>query len=471
MWMGFSVILLLVRLGLIHIVIVYGTNSLSIAKALALDEQAREQRILGSKLVLASRIVYAAFLWCMKACILAFLSRLMSAEPNYARAIRVIGVGLLVTFIGVIPGTLLECRPFELYYLIPGPTCAKAFGQLITMGVLNIATDLALIILPLPLIFKSRLPVLRKVQLSLLFMVSFAVIVITVIRMPLILDSATMQNSRTLWASIEILVSCIVANAPILNNFYFEWKNKRRGGATQMTDDLDNDEGGSGYSMKTKGPKPHLNCKSDNMASRTVKDLSEECLTREDARMYGGSTIEATTSVTQSISHASPEVVRTQQARYYKGDFLGTQVWADQVFPGPKDPSQHVNYGMNLSHQNRNNGAHAHHQTASHSHSRRPSHTITDIPSLGVLPSTPPRALLNAIANRKTIHARRGSGDQFPVVPVIPRPCAHKESLAEEELGGGGVGGLGMSRTSSISNSGMEESPFTSGIDKHLVLG
>ena len=39
----------------------------------------------------------------------------MSAEPKYARAIRVIGVGLVVTFIGVIPGTLLECRPFELY--------------------------------------------------------------------------------------------------------------------------------------------------------------------------------------------------------------------------------------------------------------------------------------------------------------------------------------------------------------------
>jgi len=39
----------------------------------------------------------------------------MSADPKYARAIQVIGVGLVLTFIGVVFGTLLECRPFELY--------------------------------------------------------------------------------------------------------------------------------------------------------------------------------------------------------------------------------------------------------------------------------------------------------------------------------------------------------------------
>lgn len=39
----------------------------------------------------------------------------MSAEPKYARAIRVIGVGLVLTWVGVVLGTLLECRPFSLY--------------------------------------------------------------------------------------------------------------------------------------------------------------------------------------------------------------------------------------------------------------------------------------------------------------------------------------------------------------------
>lgn len=59
-----------------------------------------------------------------------------------------------------IPGCL-DRRLIVVDLLVSAAKCAKAFGQLITMGVLCVATDLALIILPLPLIFKSRLPVLR----------------------------------------------------------------------------------------------------------------------------------------------------------------------------------------------------------------------------------------------------------------------------------------------------------------------
>lgn len=55
--------------------------------------------------------------------------------------------------------------------------------------------------IPLPLIFKVRLPVLRKIQLALLFCVSFFTISITVIRMPIIVGNGTAQKSRTLWAS------------------------------------------------------------------------------------------------------------------------------------------------------------------------------------------------------------------------------------------------------------------------------
>lgn len=236
--------------------------------------------------------------------------------------------------------------------------------------------------------------------------------------------------------------------------------------------------------MKAKVAAPHLKPSnyegSDVVGSRPdkghVRGLSDESLTRTDAGVDGDNTIEATTSVTQNVTVASPEVVRTQQARYYKGAFLGTQVWADQVFPGPKDPLQRVDYGMDLSRLNRNNGAHAHHHTASYSSSRRPSHTITDIPSLGVLPSAPPRALLNAIANRKTVQARRGSADQFPVGAGIQRQYARKRSAtaeSEEELGGV-ARALGASRASSISNSGVEKGPLTPGIEmdhhKHSIM-
>ncbi|KAF8473601.1 hypothetical protein BDZ91DRAFT_652098, partial [Kalaharituber pfeilii] len=192
-WMGFSVLPLLIRLGIVHMVLMYGTNAVSPDRLATLTEDDIRQRAFGSKLVLVSRIAYPAFLWCMKACILAFLGRLMLIQSS-----------------------------------LPAAPCTKAHVQLFVMGITNIMTDLSLIILPLPLIVRSRLPLLRKIQLSLLFGIGVAVIAVTIIRLPLILASSTMQSSRTLWASIEILVACAVANAPILNSFHHEYKKKRR---------------------------------------------------------------------------------------------------------------------------------------------------------------------------------------------------------------------------------------------------
>lgn len=59
-WMGFSVIPMLVRLGLVHMVLVYGTNAVDEEELLLLSPLDIERRELGSHLVLVSRIAYAA---------------------------------------------------------------------------------------------------------------------------------------------------------------------------------------------------------------------------------------------------------------------------------------------------------------------------------------------------------------------------------------------------------------------------
>lgn len=55
--MACSIIPLLARMGLVHLVLVYGTNNADTTGLTSLQMQHRE---LGSKLVLASRIMYAA---------------------------------------------------------------------------------------------------------------------------------------------------------------------------------------------------------------------------------------------------------------------------------------------------------------------------------------------------------------------------------------------------------------------------
>lgn len=128
--------------------------------------------------------------------------------------------------------------------------------------------------------------IIRKFQLLLLFTVSFVVVIVTAVRMPLIVSSHSVQDSRTLWASIEMLTACIVANAPILNNFYYEWKNRRRNGrdASFMEEEDGDDELRSGYSMKSKIPnvllkRPQTGDGTGSVSAGQTRNASEESLT------------------------------------------------------------------------------------------------------------------------------------------------------------------------------------------------
>lgn len=57
-WLAFACMIpLFARMALVHVVILYGTNN---TQTQGLSEDAIRRRVLGSKLVLASRIFYAA---------------------------------------------------------------------------------------------------------------------------------------------------------------------------------------------------------------------------------------------------------------------------------------------------------------------------------------------------------------------------------------------------------------------------
>ncbi|KAI5783232.1 hypothetical protein DFH27DRAFT_277793 [Peziza echinospora] len=246
--MAFSIIPLIVRMVTIHLVLICGTNTWLGRESNNMDvwkqlrqggaskrinsggdeilveidaEEARQMIVLGSKVVIVGRLAYAAFLWCMKICVLIFYQRIVPRESSkrYAFWIKVIWATLAVSFVGVLFATVGECRPFHLYWAL-SPTvdrCAYASIQLYTLGLTNIITDFALIVLPLPLIFKSRLPLMRKIHLTILFSIGLFLIAITITRLPLIaLPGKGLQDARTLWASIEIGAACLVANAPVL---------------------------------------------------------------------------------------------------------------------------------------------------------------------------------------------------------------------------------------------------------------
>lgn len=64
----------------------------------------------------------------------------------------------------------------------------------------------------------------RKIQLIVLFSIAGVVVFITILRVPLILNQAVSQRSRSMWASIEILCACIVTNTAFYYALLKDWQ-------------------------------------------------------------------------------------------------------------------------------------------------------------------------------------------------------------------------------------------------------
>ncbi|KAI9874780.1 MAG: hypothetical protein M1830_009296 [Pleopsidium flavum] len=219
--MALSIIPLMLRMGLVHVILIWGTNN---AVTTGLTDVEIQHREIGSKLVLASRIMYAAFLWVAKFTISEFLKRLTGQfwRRSYEVGLQFIRYFLVITFGGVVIATLVECQPVSHYWQVvpdPGPKCRQGYTQLITMGTCDIITDLLLVGFPIPIVIVSAIPMKRKVSLVLLFALSLILVAITSYRVPAIIDRRGSQHFRSLLASLEILAAAAVSNALVLGSF------------------------------------------------------------------------------------------------------------------------------------------------------------------------------------------------------------------------------------------------------------
>ncbi|CAG8980897.1 hypothetical protein HYALB_00012941 [Hymenoscyphus albidus] len=221
-WLAFACLIpLFCRMGVVHVILIFGTNNSEIAD---FSEHAIHRRVIGSRLVLVSRLLYAATLWMLKMTISEFFKRLVSSiwRESYERMLVFIRWFLLVTFVAVVVTDLAECQPFSHYWQVvpdPGPHCRQGYSQLLMMGSANVVTDLLLVLFPVPIIVTSKMRVTRKVQLVCLFAGSLLPAGTTLYRLPMIIDRQGSQQYRSLLASVEILFATAVANALILGSF------------------------------------------------------------------------------------------------------------------------------------------------------------------------------------------------------------------------------------------------------------
>jgi len=94
------------------------------------------------------------------------------------------------------------------------------------MAIANMITDIMLILLPIPVLWKMTMSTSKKIQVILLFSVGIFVVCVTIARLPLIIDDSIAQSVRSLWASIEMSTACLVAN---MSFYYALLKDLRHG--------------------------------------------------------------------------------------------------------------------------------------------------------------------------------------------------------------------------------------------------
>lgn len=218
-----SIVPLLIRMGFVHVILIWGTNNTKTAGLSDLEIQHRE---IGSGLVLAARIFYALFIWTAKFTVCLFLKRLLSTISVLRKSTQVmmhfIQYFLATTLVAVVLATLTECQPFDHYWQVipdPGPRCRLGYANLITMGVCDIITDIFLVAIPIPLVIASAMRLKKKVSLVCFFAFSMILVAITCYRVPSVIQRNGLQGYRSLLASLEILAATAVSNAVVIGSF------------------------------------------------------------------------------------------------------------------------------------------------------------------------------------------------------------------------------------------------------------
>lgn len=134
-----------------------------------------------------------------------------------------VGYALIgATYIATELSILLGCQPFKNNWQIypdPGNFCQPAISKidLYVTVVLNVLTDLYLMSIPMPMLWKANLEIKRKLSLILVFGGGIFVMMAGILRCALIIkDPINGAQAAGSWACRETFVAVVIGNVPMI---------------------------------------------------------------------------------------------------------------------------------------------------------------------------------------------------------------------------------------------------------------
>ncbi|KAF4547840.1 Hypothetical protein D9617_35g089910 [Elsinoe fawcettii] len=184
----------------------------------------------GTVYTLSLRILLTSILWSQCLLLLLLYRRFVAHLPWMKHAINATYLFTALTFVSVVLACFLECRPISLFWQLSATpsTCVKAIVQISLQCIGNVIIDAMLIALSVPVLFIKGGSTTQRLRLAGLFSLGIFCIVINCIRLYYSFKDKSAQPTRTFWASIALLTSTFVANAPTLYGSIRLWRGEKK---------------------------------------------------------------------------------------------------------------------------------------------------------------------------------------------------------------------------------------------------
>ncbi|KAL2015762.1 hypothetical protein VTK56DRAFT_4853 [Thermocarpiscus australiensis] len=259
------------------------------------DSEEYRLRINGSKTQVAGWCIYTLLLWTIKAAMCTFYLRLTSGLGFTKRIYA--GFALIVaTWIAVLLSILLGCLPLHKNWQIypdPGNFCQPAISKIdiVVTVVLNVLTDVYLMSIPIPMLWRSSLRPLKKAGLILLFSGGIFVTVAGILRCVLIISDPVHGAEKSgSWAVRETFVAVVTSNLPMISPLitrllqpiigslrFLSWSGKKTSGlsgSAGMKFPLEDRNPRRGMGPRSVNPIPDfsVNCSDEHIYTRQEED-------------------------------------------------------------------------------------------------------------------------------------------------------------------------------------------------------
>lgn len=150
-------------------------------------------------------------------------SKRLTNGTGQSRVVDMLFAICAVSYLIVFLVLLFGCFPFYLNWQVsplPARKCTFKLQNLLATVVLNVVTDALLLLVPIPLLRKLRLPWRQKLGVTLLLSTGLFVIAAALIRAALTLGNAPSAENINRWGVRETIVGLIVVNVPVLRPMF-----------------------------------------------------------------------------------------------------------------------------------------------------------------------------------------------------------------------------------------------------------